>query len=149
MRFFLTPLLTHLSSFLLQFVELLGELLQLGLIVFSADSLALNLQLLDLPLERIEFFRHGVHLQPEFSGGFIHQVDGFVGEETVGYVSVGKLYGGYQSAILDAYMMVVFVTLFQATEDTDSGRLVRLFYHHDLESALQGFIFFEILLILG
>ena len=44
--------------------------------------------------------------------------------------------------------MVVLIFLFQATEDADGIRLIRLIDHDGLEPALQGLVFLEVFLIL-
>ena len=99
--FLLCPTGVHLGGLSLEGVELLldvGELGIRGVIGSGAspvplDGFALNLQLLDLPIEVIQLFGFRVHLQPQFSSRFVHEVNGFIGQETVGDVACGEGYG--------------------------------------------------------
>ena len=43
--------------------------------------------------------------------------------------------------------MVVLVALLQSSQDTDGRQLIGFIHHHRLETALQGFILLEILLV--
>jgi hypothetical protein len=61
-------------------------LFQLTGVVFPFDRFPLYLQLLDNALLRVELFRDGVDLQAQPRSRFVHQVNGFVGQETGSYV---------------------------------------------------------------
>ena len=48
----------------------------------------------------IQLCRHGIQLGLDQGTGFIDQVNGFIRQETVGNITVGKRCGRYQSADL-------------------------------------------------
>ena len=77
-----------------QFVTLLAQVGNLPaqkrfffLVIFAPNGFALNFQLHNAPVEFVEFFGHRVHLEPQFSSRFVHQVNGLVGQEPVGDVA--------------------------------------------------------------
>ena len=81
------PLLRELALLGAQGINLLGELCQLSFIFLALDGLALNLQLLQVAGNLIQLFRHRVALHAQLGSRLIHEVDGLVGEETLGDVS--------------------------------------------------------------
>ncbi len=90
-----------------------------GLVFLLPQGFALDLELHEAALELLEFLGHGLHLGAQLRGGFVHQVDGLVGQEPVGDVAVRQLSGGDQRAVLDADAVVQLVALAQAAQDAD------------------------------
>ena len=113
-RLLALPLGFVLVLLFLQLCQFLANLFEFWLIVFTLDGFTLNLQLFDFACDFIQLFRHGVNLHTQLGSSFIHQVDGLIRQETVGDVTVAQLNGSDDSVILDAHMMMVFVTLLQA-----------------------------------
>ena len=72
----------------LQFGDFLVELGNLRLVVLALDGLALYLQLLQVAGNLVQLLGHGVALHAELGGCLVHQVDGLVGEEPVGDVTL-------------------------------------------------------------
>ena len=137
------------GAFLLfQLGQFLAYLLQLGLVVLALDGFALDFELLDFTRNLVELFGHGVDLHTQLGGGLVHQVDGLVGQETVGDVPVAQLDGGYDGIVFDAHVVMVFVAFLQSTQDGDGAQRVGLAHHDRLEASLQGLVFFEVLLVL-
>ena len=63
---------------------------------------------------------HAFQLHRQPAGRFVHQVDGFVGQEPVGDVAVRKLGRGDQSRVLDLHALVMgLVARLEAAEDGD------------------------------
>ena len=131
----------------LEGVDNLAEFGKLLFVALALDGLALNFQLLQPAAQFVNLFGHRIALHAEFGGGFVHQVDGLVGQEAVGDVAVAEFYGGNDGFVLDAHLVVVLVTFLQAAEDGDGRGHVRLINHHGLESTLQGFVFLKVLLV--
>ena len=57
-------------------------------IVFLAQRLALDFKLRHAALNLVDLGRHGIDLDAQAGGGFVNQVDGFVGQEAVRDVTV-------------------------------------------------------------
>ena len=97
------------------------EFLQVGVLLgrsrlhLALHRLTLDLLLLQLSLQFVQFLRHGVALHTEFGSSLIHEVDGLVGEETVCDVAFGELHGGDAGVVLDTHLVVVLVALLQST----------------------------------
>ena len=79
--FFGLPLRTQLVALVTEVGDLFAEAFEPVCIVFAFDGFAFNLQLPYFSLDDLEFLGQGVDLKPEFGGGFVHEVDGLVGEE--------------------------------------------------------------------
>ena len=131
----------------LQFGNLFAQQFQLGLVVLALDGLALDFQLFQPALDFVQLLGHGVALHPQFGGGLVHQVDGLVGQETVGDVTVRELHGGNDGIILDAHLVVVLVAFLQSAQDGDAAQRVRFVDHDGLEPSLERLVFLEILLV--
>ena len=84
---------------------------------FSAA--ALDLELLDAPLDLVDLDRHRVDLDPQPGAGLVDQVDGLVRQEPVGDVPVGEHGRRHQRRVLDPHPVVDLVPLLQAAEDGD------------------------------
>ena len=103
----------------------------------------------DAPLQVVDFDGHGADLQAQRGAGFVDQVDGLVGQETVGDVAVGEHGGGDDGGILDAHAVVDFEFLLEAAQDGDGVVHARLPHHHGAEAARQGGVLFDVLLVFG
>ena len=142
------PLCTQSRLLGLKLLDLTRQILDTLLVVLTAYGLALDLQLADTAVEVVDLLGHRVHLQTQVSRCLIDQVDSLVGQEPRRDVTVRQLDGGYNSLILDTYLMVVLVTLLQATQDRDGILGGRLVDHHLLETTLQSLVLLEVLLVL-
>ena len=91
--------------------------------------------------------RHGFDFRTQFRRSFIDQVDGFIGQETVGNIAVGENGCRDQCFITDADTVMGFVTGFQATENGDGVFHRRRIDHDRLETPFQSGIFFDVFLI--
>src|ERR1035437_7343715 len=67
--------------------------------LLPSQRFAFDLQLPNTPFDLIEFGRHGIYVDAEFAGGFINEVDRFVGKETVDDIAIGKLRGSDKRGI--------------------------------------------------
>ena len=134
------PLGGHLVGLELQVVEFDFQLFQAvlgGGVGFALQRLALDLQLHQAAVDLVQRLGLGVHRHADAAGGFVHQVDGLVGQEAVGDVAVGEGGGGDDGAVADPHAVVHLVLLLQAAQDRD-GVLHRRFAHeHGLEAAGQ------------
>ena len=116
--------------------------------MFSCSNFGLSFQLFQFTRDFVEFLGHRVALHSQLGSGFVHEVDGLVGQETVGDVSVRKGYGGDDGIVLDTHLMVVFVAFLQSAQDADGRGHVGLVDHHALESAFQRLVLFKVFLVL-
>ena len=127
--------------------KFLTDNFQFRFIVFTFDSFTLNFQLLDFTGNLIQFFRNGIYFHTQFGCGFVHQVNGFIRQETVGDVTATQFDGCNDCVVFDTYVMMVLVTFFQSTKDGNGTQVIRFVHLHDLETTLQCFILFEVFLI--
>ena len=96
----------------------------------------------------VQFLRHGVALHTEFGGSLIHQVDSLVWQESVGDVTFRKFDSCDAGVILNTNLVMVLITLLDASENADGVHLVRLVDHYGLEATFQSLILLEVFLIL-
>ena len=82
---------------------------------FATNALALNLELCKAAANLVELFRHRVTLHAEFGGSLVHEVDGLVGQETLGDITLRKLDGSNAGIVLDTHLMVVLVAFLQTS----------------------------------
>ncbi len=101
------------------------------------QGLALDFQLHDAPLDFVDFHGQRIHLHAQRRGGFVHQVDGLVGQEAVGDVAMRERGRGDDRGILDAHAVVHFVAVLQAAQDGDGVLDRRLANQHGLEAPLE------------
>ncbi len=141
------PLGAHAHLLVLQGRDGLVEFGKFFLVIFALDSFTFYLKLFEVTGELVEFLRHAVSLHTEFGCCLVHKVDSLIGQETVGDITFGKCYGGYAGIILNTHAVVVFVALFQSTQDRDGREFVRLVNHNYLESTFECLVLLEILLV--
>ena len=118
-----------------------------GLVGFLLQGLALDLHLDDLAVERLDFLGLGFDFHAEARGGLVHQVDCLVRQETVGNVAVRKGGRRNQRAVRDADAVVQFVFFLEAAQDRDRVLNSRFAHEYRLETALEGRVLFDVLLI--
>ena len=128
------------------FFDLLQALLR-GLVLFLLQRLALDLELHDLAVDLVQRLRLGVDLGAQAGGGFVDQVDGFVGQVAVGDIAVREGGRGDHRRVGDAHAVMDFVALLQAAQDADGVFHAGLFHQHRLEAALEGRVFFDMLAV--
>ncbi len=121
-----------------QLLDLLGQRCDAFLVVFAADRFAFDLQLSDTAVEVVDLFGYGVHLQPQPRRRLVDQVDRLVGQETRGDVPVRQLDGSDDRLVLDAHLVVVFVTLLQPAQDRHGVVGGRFIDHHLLENGVRA-----------
>ena len=129
-----------------QLLDLLGQRCDAFLVVFAADRFAFDLQLSDTAVEVVDLFGYGVHLQPQPRRRLVDQVDRLVGQETRGDVPVRQLDGSDDRLVLDAHLVVVFVTLLQPAQDRHGVVGGRFVDHHLLETAFERLVLLEVFL---
>ena len=142
------PLLLEVILLRLQFLNLLVQCLQLGLVALTLDGLTFNLQLFQTTAYLIQFLWYRVAFHTQLGSCLVHQVYGLVRQETFCNVTCGQLYGGYDGIILYTYVVMVLVALLQTTQDADAGQTVGLVHHNGLEPTLQCLIHLKVLLVL-
>ena len=113
--------------------------------LFQADLLDLVLH--DLVLQIVQLAGHAFHFGFDHGAGFIHQVNGFIRQKTIGDIAVAQGGGGDQCGILNFNAVEHFIALFQATQNADGILHGGLVYLHRLETTLQSGVFFDILAI--
>ena len=124
------------------------EALLAGVVALALQRKLLDLHLAQLAVEGVELLGHAVDLDAQTAGGLVHEVDGLVGQESVGDVAVGQLGGCHDGAVGDAHAMVDLVLLLQATQDGDGVLHAGLADEHGLEAALQRSVLLDVLAVL-
>ena len=131
---------TALSQFLLHFMQvLLGEL-----VVVLLQGGFLDFQLHDPAAHIIQLCGQGIDLRADHGAGFIHKVNGLVGEETVRDIPVGQCGGGDQGVVLDLDAVEDLVTVLETAQDGHRVLHRGLTHKHGLEPALKGGILFNV-----
>ena len=92
----------------------------------------------------IQLRRQGIDLRADQGAGFVDQVDGLVGQETVGDIAVGQGGGGNQRGVLNFDAVENLISLLQAAQDRDRILDGRLGDHDRLEPALEGGVLLDI-----
>ncbi len=100
-------------------------------------------QLLDLPLQGPYVRALGPRPQPDPGAGLVHQVDGLVGQPSVGEIPVGQLHGGRQCLVGVADLVVGLVAVAQPPQDLQGVTAVRLRDQYRLEPAGQRRVTFD------
>src|SRR5579875_2756518 len=109
-----------------------------GGVGLSPERLLLNMQLADAPVQRVNLGGSAVQFYTQASGCLLDQVDGLVRQEAVGNIAMREHRRGDQRTILNAYTVMHFVALFQATQNTDRILNRRLIDHNRLETPFKG-----------
>ena len=117
-------------------------------IAFFFQRLPLDFQLRGSALELIDIRRQRIDLNAQRGRGLIDQVNGFVGQEAIRNVTMRQSRGRDNCRVLDAHAVMHFVALFQAAQDGDRVFDIGLANENDLEAALQGRIFLNVLAVL-
>src|SRR5580700_2406649 len=128
-------------------LDLLEALAGVG-IVFAFEGGALDFKRGGLALELVNFLGYGADLDGERGSGFVDEVDGLVGEEAVGDVAMRERGGGDDGRVADADFVVRLVAFLEAAENGDGVLDVGLADVDDLEAALEGGVFLDVLAVL-
>ena len=96
----------------------------------------------------VDLNRHAVELHAQAACGLIDQVDGLVGQETVGDVAIGEVGGGHERAIGDMHAVEDLVLLLEATQDRNGVLDGRLADHHGLETTCERRVLLDVLAVL-
>ena len=129
------------------FLELL-ETVARELVVFLLEGHLFDLLLHDLAAQIVELCGHRVDLRADHRAGLIDEVDGLVGQETVGDIAVGERRGGDKRVVVNANAVIDLIALLQAAQDGNGVLDRRLVDHDGLEAALEGGVLFDILAVL-
>ena len=149
--FFFQPLGTErggvflgVGEFLFQFIEAFAA----GGVLFLFESGAFHFELHDLALELVEFGGEGFEFDLQAGRGFVHEVDGFIGQEPVADVAVAEDGCGDEGGILDANAVVDFVAFLESAKDRYGVLDAGLADHDGLEAAFEGGVLFDVFAIL-
>ena len=96
----------------------------------------------------IEFRRHRIQLRLDHGAGFIHKVNGLVGQETVGNIAIRQSRGGDERSVLNLDAVVDLIAFLQTTQDRDGVLNGRLVDHDRLETAFQRGVLLDIFAVL-
>src|SRR5450631_2198612 len=142
------PLLIEVGEFPFEPAQRLLERLQAlarSLVLLFLKGHLFDLQLNDAPLEPIERFGLGVDLDTDARGGFVNQVEGLVGQLTVGDVAVRERRCGDDRRIRDVDAVMDFVALLQAAQNRDRVLDRGLVDQHFLKTPLKGCVLLDVL----
>ncbi len=115
-----------------------------GGVVLKLQGLDLDLHLQDLAVQLVQLFGFAVHLHAQTAGGFVHQVDRLVRQETVGDIAVAQRRGRHKGAVADPHTVVEFVFLLDAAQDADRVFDGGFFDQHRLEPTGKCRVFFNV-----
>lgn len=87
---------------------------------------------------------HGLGFDFERTGGFVDQVDGFVGEEAFGNVAGREVNSGHQGVVGDADTVVDLVFFFDPAQDGEGVGLGGFSHINWLETAFESLVFFDV-----
>ena len=116
-------------------------------VVFFLQRLLFDFELRRPAFELIDLRGHGIDLDAQRGRGFVNQVDGLVGQEAVGDITVRKRRRRDDGRVLDAHAVMHFVLFLQAAQDGDGVFDVRLAHENDLEAAFERGVFLDVLAI--
>ncbi len=126
----------------------LGQPFLRRLVRLLLERLALDLELDDPALDRVDLDRHRVDLDAQPRGGLVDEVDRLVGQEAVGDVAVRERRRGDERRVLDPHAVVHLVALLQPAQDPDRLLDARLVHVDRLEAPRQGGVLLDVLLVL-
>ena len=118
-----------------------------GVVSLLHECLLLDLQLGELTRGGVNLDRHAVELHAQAACRLIDQVDGLVGQETVGDVAIGEVGGGHERAIGDVHAVEDLVLLLEATQDRDGVLDGGLGNHHGLETTGERRVLLDVLAV--
>ena len=148
---FIFPLGLHAAELfpeLCQFPAQVGKVFHGELVSFLLQGGFFDLQLHDPAVEFVHLGRHGIQLGTDHGTGFIHQVDGLIGQEPVGDIPMGQHCRGNERLILDLDAMEYFIAFLQTTQNGDGILHSGLIHHDRLEPTFQSGILFDVLTVL-
>jgi hypothetical protein len=119
-----------------------------GFVLLALEGGLLDFERGGLAFEVVDFGGDGADLDGERGGGLVDQINGLVGEEAVGDVSVRERGGGDEGGILDADLVVRLVALAQAAQDGDGVFDIWLADEDDLEATLERGVLLYIFAVL-
>ena len=128
--------------------ELLGTVAQAGgaLEILAGHGHVLFLvEAGDLFLELLEVGRTGGGGYADAGAGFVHHVDGLVGQVAAADVAAGQLDGQCEGLVGVPHAVVGFVAVAEAAEDPEGFLLVGRIDHDGLEAAFEGSVLFHVL----
>ena len=125
----------------------LGQMLLRDGVRLLLEGGLLDLVLHDLAADVVQLLGHGVHLGADHCAGLIDQVDGLVGQKTVGNIAVGQRRGGDERLVLNLDAVEDLVALLEAAQDGDGVLHRRLVDHHRLEAPLQRRVLLDVLAV--
>ena len=114
---------------------------------FLQQRLALDFELHDAALDFVDFDGQRIDLHAQRGGGFVDEVDGLVGQETVGDVAMRKRGRGDDRGVLDAHAVMQFVAILEAAQDGDGVFDGGLGDQHRLEAAFERRVLLDVLAI--
>jgi hypothetical protein len=113
--------------------------------VLYLHGLMLYLEPGQLPFQIVDFGRQALDLHLEPTRGLIHEIDGLVGQEALGHVTVRENRRGRQGGVLNPNAVVYLVFFFDSAQDRDGVLHCGLADVDLLKPTLQGLVFFYVL----
>ena len=129
-------------------VELLLVRLVAGLRRRGGQQLALARVVADLLFDLVRADEVGI-FQVHVRAGLVDEIDGLVGQETVGDIALAEHDGQTAHSVRDDDAVEVLVIAAHALEDLDTVVDARLGHRDGLEAALEGRVLFDVLAVLG
>ena len=141
------PARGQIGGFLLQFQQIGFQRFQPfagGVILLALQGFALDLHLDDLAVDLVDFFGLAVYLHAQTRRRFIDQIDCFIGQKTVGDITIGQSRRRNDRAIRDADAVMQLILFLQTAQDRDCVCDAWLAHENRLEAPRESRIFFDI-----
>ncbi len=107
-----------------------------------------DLQLAVAAVDYVDLGGYRVDLDAQLAGRLVHQVNGLVGEEAIGYVAVRQGCCRYKRTVLDSHTVMDLVALLEPAQDRDGLVGVGWFDHDLLEATLECRVGFDVSAVL-
>ena len=144
------PDFVQIGVFFLQAVDFLVYQLQTffaGVIALFGNVHFFHFELNDAAVEFVHLLGFAVQLHFDAAGGFVNQINRFVGQEAVGDVAVAQLCGGNDGGVGNVDAVVDFVAFLQTAQDGNGVFHAGFADQYFLEAAFECRIFFDVLAV--
>ena len=118
-----------------------------GIVFFFFNVRLFHPKLNQTAVDFVHCFRLGFFFHLDTAGGFVNQINRFVGQEAVGDVAVAQFCGGNDSRVGNIDTVVDFITLLQTAQNSDGVFYTWLTNQYFLEAAFECRVFFDVLTV--
>ena len=118
-----------------------------GIIAFFGNVHFFHFELDDAAVEFVHLLGFAVQLHFDAAGGFVNQINRFIGQEAVGNVAVAQLCGGNNGGVGNVDAVMDFIAFLQTAQDGNGVFHARFTDQYFLETAFECRVFFDVLAV--